>query len=229
MMSQKYVTMDKNEAYNKFPLETLQKIERQTQFNFATATKVEDNLYLIEPMEGKKSILASKEVYEEMFSNNSFPLFPDNDTPYYRYKELMNKEGFTKENMLKILDEINFNYQKDTFYVEAEKLLKTLSENDRKKLFIPMLYFIGEDLHGLCPKANWNFSRVYYFQPFNEPRLFYKDYSYSFYDLNVLLEEKLLKDKKITFKNIYKRVEKYYLKEKPNWNYTIELVPRGKD
>jgi hypothetical protein len=80
-----------------------------------------------------------------------------------------------------------------------------------------MLYFIGEDLHKLCPKANWNFSTVYYFQPFNEPRLFYKEYSHSFYDLNVLLEEKLINGRKITFEKIYKKVEGYYSKKK--WLY----------
>ncbi|MDV3846055.1 hypothetical protein CMT92_00095 [Elizabethkingia anophelis] len=217
-MSQKYTVIDKNEAFNKYPLETLQKIERQSKFNLTTATKVGDNQYLLEAMKGEKSILASKEVYEEMFSNNSFPLFPDNDPPYYRYKDLMNKESFIKENMLKILNELNFEYQKETFYADAEKLSKTLSEDDKKKLFIPMLYFIGEDLHSLCPKANWNFRTIYYFQPFNEPCLFYKDNSYSFYDLNVLLEEKLFYNKKITFKNIYKKVEGYYLKKKWMFN-----------
>ncbi|VEH22081.1 Uncharacterised protein [Chryseobacterium nakagawai] len=214
MFSQKYVTIDKKEVYNKYPLETLQKIERQSKFNLTTATKVGDNQYLLEAMKGEKSILVSKEVYEEMFSNNNFPLFPENDTPYYRNRDLMNNEGFTKENMLKILNELNFNYHQDTFYRDVEKLSKTLLEDDKKKLFIPMLYFIGEDLRELCPKANWNFSPVYYFQPFNEPRLFYKENSYSFYDLNVLLEEKLLHSKKITFKNIYKRVEGYYSKKK---------------
>lgn len=215
-MSQKYVTINDKEAFDKYfsQSQELRKIEKQSKFNLATATKVENNLYLIEAMKGEKSILASKEVYEEMFSKNSFPLFSDNDTPYYRYRELMNKENFAKENMIKILDELGLSYNVDTFYSDSEKLSKTLSEDGKKSLFIPMLYFMGEDLHKLCPKANWNFSPVYYFQPFNEPRLFYKDNSYSFYDLNVLLEEKLLYNKKITFKSIYKRVEGYYLKKK---------------
>ncbi|MFP3802570.1 hypothetical protein, partial [Paraburkholderia sp. SIMBA_027] len=87
-----------------------------------------------------------------------------------------------------------------------------LYEEDRKKLIVPVLYFIGEDLHRLCPEAAWRFETNWYFHPVNEPILVYEDRSYSFYDLNILLEEKLLKGKNITFKNIYKRVEGYYLK-----------------
>lgn len=229
MMSQKYMIIDKSEAFNKFPLEILQKIERQDKLNLATATKVEDNLYLIEPMDGNKSILASKEVYEEMFSNNNFPLFPDNDTPYYRYRELMNKKDFTKENMLKILKELNFNYQKETFYEDAEQFVKTLSLDDKMKFFIPALYFIGEDLHILCPEAEWDFNLLYYLYPFSEAGLHYDKYNFSFYDLNIFLEDKLLKNKNIRFKDMYKRLEKKYNKEKPHWNYTIELVPKDKD
>lgn len=217
MMGQQYVSIGKNEIIDKFSLETLQRIERQSQFNLATATKVDDNLYLIEPMEGDTRILVSKEVYEEMFSNNSFPLLPENDTPYYRYKELMNKEDFTKANMLKMLNELNFNYQKDTFYADAEKFAKTISLDDKMKFLIPLQYFICEDFRKLCPDAEWDFTIRRYFQPFFEPSFYCEKYRFDFYDINLLLREKLFKDKKITFKNIYKRVEGNYLKEKSIW------------
>lgn len=152
------------------------------------------------------------------FDSNNFPLLTENDTPYYRYKELMNKESFIKDNMLKILDELNFNYQQETFYADAEKFVKTLSLDDKIKFFIPALYFIGEDLHKLCLNAEWDFNILYYFQPFNEPVLVYDEHFYSFYDLNLLLEEKLLNGKNITFQKIYKRVEGYYLKKRAIWD-----------
>ncbi|MDC8099429.1 hypothetical protein [Chryseobacterium rhizosphaerae] len=203
------------------------KFYKTSPYNESLAYFIDENNLLVQPNvpAAEHSLILSI----SDFDSNKFPLLPENDTPYYRYKELMNKEGFTKENMLKILDEVNFNYQKETFYTDAEKFVKTLSLDDKMKFFIPALYFIGEDLHKLCPNAEWQFHTLHYFQPFSDAGLYYEKRQFSFYDLNVLLEEKLLKDKKITFKNIYKRVEKYYLKEKPNWNYTIELVPRSKD
>ncbi|PRB01893.1 hypothetical protein CQ046_14435 [Chryseobacterium sp. MYb7] len=217
MVSQKYITIDKNEIFNKFSLEILRKVEKQSEFNLATATKVEDNLYLIEPMQGAQSILVSNSVYKEMFSNNSFPLFPENDTPYYRYRELMNKEDFSKENMLKILSELNFNYQEDTFYADAEKFVKELSLDNKKKFFIPALYFIGEDLHKLCPNAKWDFNILYYFQPFSDVGLYYEKRNFSFYDLNLLLEDKLFNNKNIAFKRIYQKIEKKLKKDKELW------------
>lgn len=218
-MSQKYTTINEKEAFDEYfsQAQELRKIERQSEFNLATATKIEDDLYLIEAMQGEKSILVSKEVYEEMFSNNNFPLLPDNDTPYYRYREIMNKEDFKKENMLKILDELNFNYQKDTFYTDAEKFIKKLSLDDKMKFFIPALYFIGEDLHQLCPNAEWQFHKLYYFQPFSEAGLYYEKRQFSFYDLNLLLEDKLLNNKNISFKHIYQKVEKQLMKDKELW------------
>lgn len=152
------------------------------------------------------------------FDSNNLPLLPENDTPYYRYRELMNKEGFTKESMLNILKELNFNYQKDTFYADAERFAKRLSIEDKIKFFIPALYFIGEDLQELCPNAEWQFHILYYFQPFAEVSLYYEKWQFSFYDLNLLLEAKLLSGKSITFKNIYKKVAGYYLKEKNIWD-----------
>lgn len=151
------------------------------------------------------------------FDSNKFPLLPENDTPYYRYREFMNKERFTKENMLKILNELNFNYQKNTFYTDAEKFVKMLSLDDKKKFLIPTLYFIGEDLHELCPNAEWQFHNLYYFQPFSEAGLYYEKRQFSFYDLNLLLEDKLLNNKSITFKNIYRKVEKKLMKDKELW------------
>ncbi|MFP3831372.1 hypothetical protein [Chryseobacterium sp. SIMBA_028] len=151
------------------------------------------------------------------FDSNKFPLLPENDTPYYRYRELMNKESFSKEEMLKIFNKLNFNYNEETFYPDAEKFVKTLSLDDRKKFFIPVLYFIGEDLHKLCPNAEWNFNILYYFQPFYEVGLYYEKRNFSFYDLNLLLEDKLLNNKNITFKSIYQKIEKKLIKDKELW------------
>lgn len=152
------------------------------------------------------------------FDSNIFPLLSENDTPFYRHRELMNKEGFTEGNMLKILNELNFNYQKDTFYVDAEKFVKTLSVTDKKNFFIPVLYFIGEDLHKLCPNAEWQFHTLNYFEPFSEAGLYYEKRQFSFYDLNILLEDKLLKNKGITFKQVYQKVEKQLMNEKELWS-----------
>ncbi|WP_326981708.1 hypothetical protein VUJ46_15925 [Chryseobacterium sp. MYb264] len=196
-------------------MEALQIIERQSEYNLATATLVEDNLYLLEPMEGDLSILASKEVYEKMFSNNSFPLFTDNNTPYYRYKALMNKEGFIKENMLRILNELNFVYKPDTFYADAEKFVKTLSIEDKIKFIIPIQYFMGEDFRKISPEAEWEFNIRCYFQPFFEPCLYYKTYNFDFYDINLLLREKLFKDRNITFKTIIKKENFRFLRGFP--------------
>ncbi|MCS3533125.1 hypothetical protein M2373_004552 [Chryseobacterium sp. JUb7] len=88
-----------------------------------------------------------------MFSNNSFPLLPENDTSYFRYKNWMNKESFTRDNMNTILSGLGLIYNETTFYDDAEKISKTLSKEDRKKLLIAMLYFIGEDLHKIFSKC----------------------------------------------------------------------------
>ena len=125
--------------------------------------------------------------------------------------------------MLKILNELNFNYQKDTFYADTEKFVKMLSLDDKMKFFVPALYFIGEDLHELCPDAKWQFHTLYYFQPFSGAGLYYEKYNFSFYDLNLLLEDKLLKNKSIKFRDMYKRLEKKFNKEKPNWNWFLEI------
>ncbi|MNI60394.1 hypothetical protein D3C73_1156060 [compost metagenome] len=85
------------------------------------------------------------------------------------------------------------------------------------KFFIPVLYFMGEDLRHLCPDAEWEFHTIYYFQPYSEAGLYYEKRKFSFYDLNVLLEDKLLHNKKITFKNIYQKIEKQLVKEKELW------------
>jgi len=120
--------------------------------------------------------------------------------------------------MIGILKEIGLDYDEANFFRDAEKLAKDLSLEDRKKLIVPMLYFMGEDLKKICPKAEWSFNTRRYLQPFNEPILYYQDHFYSFYDLNILLEEKLIKNKKISFKEIYKRVEKYYDKKSWMWD-----------
>ncbi|VEH22085.1 Uncharacterised protein [Chryseobacterium nakagawai] len=184
-------------------------------YNGATSLYVDDNTLFVFPNIDRGScLIISKEKYEQMLKNNSYPVLPENNTPYFLYKDLMNKEGFTKENMIRILKDIGLDYNEETFYSDAEKLAKTLSKEDKKKLLVPALYFIGEDLHKLCQDAEWSFNKRWYFHPFTEPILFYEDRSYSFYDLNILLEEKLLKGKNITFNKIYKRVEGYYLKKK---------------
>ena len=71
------------------------------------------------------------------------------------------------------------------------------------KFFIPTLYFIGEDLRKLCPNAEWDFNILYYFQPFSDASIYYEKRNFSFYDLNLLLEDKLLSNKNITFEYIY--------------------------
>ncbi|MDC8099776.1 hypothetical protein [Chryseobacterium rhizosphaerae] len=188
-------------------------------YNGSTSLFIDENTLFVFPNIDRGScLIISKDKYDEMFANNSFPVLPENNTPYFLYKDLMNKEGFTKENMINILKDIGLHYNEDTFYTDAEKLSKSLSEDNKKKLIVPALYFIGEDLKNLCPNANWSFNKRWYFNPFNEPFLFYEDHFFSFYYLNVLLERKLLEEKKMTFKSIYKKVEKYYLKEKWKWD-----------
>lgn len=215
--SQQYEVISFEESL-KYDLRTMREY-KYSSFNQSSSLFINANKLIVFPnLNDGNCLIIAKSVYDDMFANNSFPVLAENDTPYFRYRELMNKENFNIENMNKILDELGLDYNEETFYNDAEKLLKTLSKDDRMKLFIPMLYFIGEDLHRLCPDANWNFSPVYHFQPFSEPRLYYKDNSYSFYDLNVLLEKKLLKGKSMTFKNIYKKVEEYYLKKKSIWD-----------
>lgn len=206
------------EEFLKYDLKNMKDYEYSA-YNQSTALFIDENRILIFPNLHKgRCLITSKEVCDEMFTNNTFPILPENDTPYFRYKNWMNKDGFIKENMLKILNELNFKYQKDTFYADAEKFVKKLSSEDRKIFLIPVLYFIGEDLMQLSSTAEWSFTPRYYFQPFNEPILYYEEHFYSFYDLNILLEEKLLNGKNITFQKIYKRVEGYYLKKKKIWD-----------
>lgn len=182
-------------------------------YNGSTSLYIDDDTLFVFPNIDRGSCLViSKDKYEEMFKNNSYPVLPENNTPYFLYRNMMNKDRFTKENMVNILKVIGLDYNENTFYTDTEKLVKTLSEEDRKKLIVPVLYFIGEDLNKVCPYAHWRFETNWYFHPVNEPILVYEDRSFSFYDLNILLEEKLLKGKNITFKKIYKRVEGYYLK-----------------
>lgn len=187
-------------------------------YNASTALIIDENRVMIYPSitEGS-SIITSKEFCDEIFSKNSFPVLPENDTPYFRYKNWMNKKDFNRENMIAILWELNLSYNKDTFYKDAEKLSKTLSDDDKKRLLIPMLFFIGEDLRKLCPEADWIFSTEYYFQPFNIPILKYEEHFFSFFYLNGLLDQKLFEGKSITFEKIYKKVEDYYNKEKWLW------------
>lgn len=187
-------------------------------YNGSTALAIDESKILIYPNipEGS-SLVTSKAICDEMFSKNAFPVLPENDTPYFRYQNWMNKEKFNRENMIALLWELDLGYKEDTFYDDAEKLAKKISEDDRKKLFLVMLYFIGEDLHKICPKADWSFSTQYYFQPFDVPILFYEEHFFSFFYLNGLLEQKLFESKNITFKNIYKKVEEYYIKESRFW------------
>jgi hypothetical protein len=127
----------------------------------------------------------------------------------------MNKKDFNRENMIAILWELNLSYNKDTF-IRMQKIIKTLSDDDKKRLLIPMLFFIGEDLRKLLSEADWIFSTEYYFQPFNIPILKYEEF-FSFFYLNGLLDQKLFEGKSITFEKIYKKVEDYYNKEKWLW------------
>lgn len=187
-------------------------------YNQSTAQIIDQNKVLIYPnLNSGRCLITSKAVCDEMFAKNTFPVLPENDTPYFRYKKWMNKEDFNRENMIAILWDFKLSYNKDTFYNDAEKLSKTLSDNDKKKLLIPMLFFIGEDLRKLCPEADWTFSTEYYFQPFNVPILYYEEHFFTFFYLNGLLDQKLLEGKAITFKRIYKKVEDYYNKEKWFW------------
>ncbi|QIH34484.1 hypothetical protein [Sphingobacterium sp. DR205] len=214
--SKDYKILCKEEGL-KYDLKNM-KAYRYPDYNESTSLFIDDKTLFVFPnIMGGSAIIVSKENYDKMYADNSYPLLPENDTPYLLYKDLMNKEGFVKENMIKILKDLGLQYNEETFYKDAEKLSKVLSEQNKKKLAIPMLYFIGEDLHKLCPEAEWSYNTRRYFHPFNEPILYYEDRSYSFYDLNILLEEKLLKGKKITLKNIYKRVEGYYVRKKWLW------------
>lgn len=209
--SKNYKILSKEEGL-KYDLGNM-KLYKYPLYNESTALFIDDNeLFVFPNIMGGTAIIVSKDKYDKMFANNSYPLLPENDTPYFLYKDWMNEQGFVKENMIKILMDIGLPYKEETFYRDAEKLAKVLSEEDKKKLVVPMLYFIGEDLKKLCPEAEWSYNTRRYFHPFNEPILYYEDRSYSFYDLNILLEEKLLKDKNITFQKIYKRVEGYFLK-----------------
>lgn len=191
------------------------KFYKMSPYNESLAYHINDDNLLVQPNvpAAEHSLIMSI----SDFDNNKFPLLSENDTPYYRYRELMNKESLTKVNMLKIFEELNFNYQKDTFYADAEKFVKILSSDDSIKFFIPVLYFIGEDLHKLCPNAEWQFDILYYFQPFSEAGLYYEKRQFSFYDLNLLLEDKLLNNKSITFKHIYHKIQKKLTKDKELW------------
>ncbi|MDV3846054.1 hypothetical protein CMT92_00090 [Elizabethkingia anophelis] len=191
------------------------KFYKMSTYNESLAYYIDDNNLLVQP--NVPAAVYSLILSISDFDNNKFPLLSENDTPYYRYKELMNKEKFTEENMLKILNELNFSYQKDTFYTDAEKFVKMLSLDDKMKFFIPVLYFIGEDLHKLCPNAEWQFNTLYYFQSFSEAGLYYEKRQFSFYNLNLLLENKLLNNKSITFKRIHQKIEKQLMKDKELW------------
>lgn len=214
MAQNSFKVLTKEEEQTNYNLRDL-KFYKMSSYNESIAHFIDENNLLVQPNvpAAEHSLILSI----SDFDNNKFPLLPENDTPYYRYRKLINKENFTKENMLKMLDELNFNYQKDTFYKDAETFVKTLSSDDKMKFFIPTLYFIGEDLHKLCPNAEWQFYTLYYFQPFSEASLYNDKQNFGFYDLNLLLEEKLINGRKITFKKIYKKVEGYYLKKK--WLY----------
>jgi len=189
-----------------------------SQYNGSTSLVINDNkLFVFPNIERGSSIILSKDKYDEMFKHNSYPVLPENNTAYFLFKNLMNKESFVKDNMITILSDLGLSYNEATFYKDAEKLSKNLSVTDKKKLVVPMLYFIGEDLRKLCPEAEWSFNTRRYFQPFDEPILFYQDRYFTFYYINVLLENKLINEKKMTFRSIYQKVEKYYLKESWFW------------
>ncbi|QIH34483.1 hypothetical protein [Sphingobacterium sp. DR205] len=210
----KVVTEEERSKYN---LKNMKEY-RYPAYNESTSLFIDENtLYVFPNIMGGSAIIVSKENYDKMYADNSYPLLPENDTPYLLYKDLMNIDGFVKENMIKILKDLGLQYNEETFYKDAEKLSKVLSEEDKKKLVVPMLFLIGEDLHKLCPEAEWNFETKRFFHPFNEPILFYQDRYFSFYYLNVLLERKLIENKKMTFKSIYSKVEKYYVKESWFW------------
>ncbi|MCQ4139534.1 hypothetical protein [Chryseobacterium sp. EO14] len=215
MMAQNsFKVLTKEEEQANYSLRDL-KFYKMSSYNESIAHFIDENNLLVQANDSgvEHSLILSI----SDFDNNKFPLLPENDTPYYRYREFMNKEGFTKENMLKMLNDLNFNYQPETFYTDAEKFVKKLSLDDKMKFIIPLQYFIGEDLHKLCPNAKWSFEIRRYFQPFFEPCLYYEKRNFDFYDMNLLLREKLFNNKKITFKHIYQKVEKKLMKDKELW------------
>jgi len=215
-IDKQYEVVSRDEALN-YDVRNMKEY-KYSEYNGSTSLFIDENkLYIFPNIGDGSSIIMSKDNYDKMFLNNSYPVLPENDTPYFRCKNWMNKENFNRENMIAILWELNLSYNKDTFYDDAEKLSKTLSEDDKKKLMIPMLFFIGEDLRKLCPEADWIFNKEYYFQPFNVPILYYEEHFFTFFYLNGLLDQKLFEGKAITFKKIYKKVEDYYNKEKWFW------------
>lgn len=221
MCAQKIITKDYEivsfEESLKYDLRNMKRYN-YSQYNGSTSLVINDNkLFVFPNIERGRSIILSKDKYYEMFKHNSYPVLPENNTAYFLFKNLMNKESFVKDNMINILSDLGLSYNEATFYKDAEKLSKNLSAIDKKKLIVPMLYFIGEDLRKFCPQAKWSFSTRRYFQPFDEPILFYQDRYFTFYYINVLLENKLINEKKMTFRSIYQKVEKNYLKESWFW------------
>ncbi|MGK6342466.1 hypothetical protein ACMGDK_09520 [Chryseobacterium sp. DT-3] len=214
MMSQNKVTLLTKDEEAKFDFNTL-KFYKMSPYNESIAYFIDADNLLVQP--NVPAAEYSLILRTSDFDRNIFPLLPENDTPYYRLKDVMNKEGFTKENMIKILQEFNFNYEKGSFYNDAEQFVTGLSKDDKMKFFGPVLYFIGEDLRELCPNAEWQFNTIYYFKPFAEASLYYEKRNFSFYDLNLLLEDKLIMKKKISFKQIYQKIEKKFMKEKELW------------
>ncbi|WP_326981707.1 hypothetical protein VUJ46_15920 [Chryseobacterium sp. MYb264] len=214
MAQDNFKVLTKDEEQAKYNLRDL-KFYKMSPYNESLAYFIDDRSLLVLqnfPAAEHSLILSISD-----FDHNKFPLLPENDTPYYGCKELINRENFTKENMLKILNELNFVYDEETLYMDAEKFNKKLSRNDKIKFFIPMLYFIGENLHKICPNAEWQFYTLNYFHPFCEAGLYYEKRQFSFYDLNLLLEDKLLRDKNLTFRSIYKKIQKKLLKDKELW------------
>ncbi|UMQ43053.1 hypothetical protein MKS83_05020 [Chryseobacterium sp. Y16C] len=214
MIGQNKVTLLTREEEAKYDLSKL-KFYKMSSYNESIAYFIDQDNLLVQPNvpAAEHSIILST----SDFDGNNFPLLSENDTPYYRLKDVMNEEGFTKENMMKVLQELDFSYKKDSFYDDAERFVKGLSKDDKMKFFGPALYFIGEDLHKLCPNAEWQFNTIYYFKPFAEAGLHYEKRNFSFYDLNLLLEDKLIRNKKVSFKQIYQKVEKKFMKEKELW------------
>ncbi|SHG24536.1 hypothetical protein SAMN05443633_11239 [Chryseobacterium arachidis] len=215
IMAQESFKVLSQEEERKYDLKNL-KFYKMSTYNESLAYFLEDGKLLVNP--NTPSAEHSLIMNLADFDNDKFPVLPENDTPYYRFKGLMNNTDFTESNMIEIFRQLGFNYQNESFYNDAEKFMKTLSVDDKIKFFIPVLYFIGEDLRKLCPDANWSFETIYYFQPFSEVSLYNERNNFSFYDLNTMLEGKLLNENSITFKNIYKKLETKYLKNKKIWD-----------
>ncbi|MCW3170663.1 hypothetical protein OMO38_19205 [Chryseobacterium sp. 09-1422] len=107
---------------------------KYSDFNQSTSLFINDNKLIVFPnLNDGRCLIIAKQDYDEMFSNNSFPVLPENNTPYFIYRELLNMENFTREKMVEILFNLGTKFDDRTFYDDLEKFSNTLSNNDKKK------------------------------------------------------------------------------------------------